>query len=89
MSVTRQEKSALIQEFGRQAGDTGSPEVQIAVLTRRISNLTEHLRANKKDVSTRRGLVAMVSKRTRLLTYLKRKDPSAHTRMLETLGIRG
>ncbi len=74
MPVTRQEKAQIIAEFAREEGDTGSVEVQVAVLTRRIANLTGHLQKHRKDVSTRRGLLSLVARRSRLLKYLKRKD---------------
>ena len=71
MTITKERKQELIQDFKRGDSDNGSPEVQIAILTTRINNLTEHMRSNPKDYSTRRGLLAMVSRRRRLLDYLK------------------
>lgn len=81
-------KSELIKQYGRQTGDTGSPEVQIAVLTRRINELTEHLRDNKKDHSTRRGLLAMVSRRRRLLKYLNATNRERYLSLSAELKIR-
>ncbi|MEG1979123.1 MAG: 30S ribosomal protein S15 [Victivallaceae bacterium] len=81
-------KTELIGKFGRKEGDTGSPEVQIALLSARISELTEHLRANKKDNSTRRGLLAMVSRRKKLLSYLLRENRESYMAITETLAIR-
>lgn len=88
MSVTQQEKTEIIQQHARKQGDTGSVEVQVAVLTQRIRNLTEHLRTHKKDVSTRRGLLGMVNKRSRLLRYLRRSDVSRYNALVGQLGIR-
>ncbi len=88
MSITQERKSELIQEFRRDESDTGSPEVQIAVLTERINALTDHLRVHKKDHGSRRGLLMLVSRRRRLLDYLKSKTPEKYQEMLERLGIR-
>lgn len=88
MSITQERKHELITEFRRDESDTGSPEVQIAVLTERINNLTEHLRSHKKDHGSRRGLLMLVSRRRRLLDYLKRVTPEKYKEMLERLGIR-
>jgi len=74
MSITPERKAALIKEFAKTKGDTGSPEVQIAILSERIKNLTEHFKTNKKDNHSRRGLLAMVSQRRKLLDYVKKKD---------------
>jgi len=74
MSITAERKSALINEYATKPGDTGSPEVQVAILTDRIKTLTEHFKTNKKDNHSRRGLLAMVAKRRRLLAYLKKKE---------------
>ena len=78
----------MIQEHKRGANDTGSPEVQIAILTTRIDSLTEHMRTNKKDFSTRRGLLSMVSRRRRLLDYLKKIDPQRYLDIIGKLDIR-
>lgn len=88
MSITKEKKNDAIQDFQRGGEDTGSPEVQIAILTNRINNLTEHMKTHKKDYATRRGLLAMVSRRRRLLDYLKRHDPQKYLDMLARLGIR-
>lgn len=88
MSIEAQRKSEIIQRFRRKEGDTGSPEVQIAILTERISNLTEHFKIHKKDHHSRRGLLALVSLRRRLLDYLKRKDPARYQKLIEQLGLR-
>ena len=81
-------KSEIIKKYGRKEGDTGSPEVQIALLSNRISALTEHLRANKKDHSTRRGLLAMVALRKKLLSYLARENRARYISLTDELGIR-
>ncbi len=88
MTLTKEEKQGLIGEYHRHGKDTGSPEVQIAILTRRIQQLTEHLRQHRHDESSRRGLLKMVGRRRRLLNYLKRKDPAAYLGLTERLGIR-
>ena len=88
MSITREAKAQVIQDFGKSPNDTGSAEVQIAVLSKRIETLTEHLRANKKDHAGRRGLLTMVSRRRRLLNYLKKNSEPVCRTMLERLGIR-
>jgi small subunit ribosomal protein S15 len=88
MTITKERKRELIQEFKRDDVDTGSPEVQIAVLTTRINNLTEHMREHKKDYATRRGLLAMVSRRRRLLDYLRTVDPQRYLDIIGRLGIR-
>ena len=88
MSITAERKSALIQEYATTAGDTGSPEVQVAVLSERISNLTEHFKTHKKDNHSRRGLLKLVSQRRRLLDYVKSKDESRYRGLIERLGIR-
>lgn len=87
--ITVEEKQDIIQEFRREEGDTGSPEVQIAILTRRIAQLTEHLKQHTKDHHSRRGLLKLVGKRKRLLKYLKRKDLNRYRELLGRLGIRG
>ncbi|MDP6942379.1 MAG: 30S ribosomal protein S15 [Planctomycetota bacterium] len=89
MSVNKSRKAELVGEYSRSQGDTGSPEIQIAILTERIRSLTEHLQTHKKDVSTRRGLVAMVANRKKLLKYLKNKDVERYTAVVSSLGIRG
>lgn len=88
MTITKERKQELVQEFKTGDGDTGSPEVQIAILTTRINNLTEHMRSNPKDYSTRRGLLAMVSRRRRLLDYLKEIDQQRYLDSIGRLGIR-
>ncbi|NPA58577.1 MAG: 30S ribosomal protein S15 [Aquificae bacterium] len=88
MSITAEKKQELIKKFGRFEGDTGSPEVQIAILTERIKNLTEHIKANKKDLHSRRGLIGMVNKRRKLLNYLKRTNPERYKQIVEELKIR-
>lgn len=81
-------KQEIIAKYARQEGDTGSPEVQIAVLSQRIKDLTEHLRSNKKDNSTRRGLLAMVSRRAKLLRYLNSENHERYITLTDELGIR-
>ena len=81
-------KEAIIKEYARHEGDTGSPEVQIAVLTRRINDLTEHLKTHKKDHHSRRGLLKMVGHRRNLLNYLMKKDINRYRSIIEKLGIR-
>ena len=88
MTITAERKTALIQEFATTKGDTGSPEVQIAVLSERIANLTEHFKGHKKDHHSRRGLLKMVSARRSLLDYLKTKDAKRYTALIGKLGIR-
>jgi small subunit ribosomal protein S15 len=88
MSITKERKQGLIGEYRRGDADTGSPEIQIAVLTTRVSDLTEHLRTHKKDYSSRRGLLAMVSRRRRLLDYLKRVSPQRYLDIIKRLDIR-
>ena len=88
MTITQERKQELIQEFKRGDDDTGSPDVQIAILTTRINNLTEHMRTHTKDYATRRGLLAMVSRRRRLLDYLRRVDPQRYLDIIGRLGIR-
>ena len=82
------DKEAIIKEFGLKDGDTGSSEVQIALLTARVRHLTEHLRVNRKDFHSRRGLIAMTARRRKLLDYLKRTDFNRYTAILEKLGLR-
>jgi len=86
--LSKSEKEAIIQEYGRAAQDTGSPEVQIALLTTRINQLTEHLKLHKHDEHSRRGLLKMVGQRRRHLTYLSHKDPERYKEILQRLGLR-
>ncbi|MDO5036835.1 MAG: 30S ribosomal protein S15 [Tissierellia bacterium] len=86
--LAREEKEAIIKEYQREEGDTGSPEVQVALLTKQINILNEHLREHKKDHHSRRGLLKMVGKRRNLLRYLKRKDIERYRSLIERLGIR-
>ena len=88
MSITAQRKSALMGEFGKTAGDTGSPEVQVAILPERINNLTGHFKTHKKDRHSRRGLLKMVSRRRSLLDYLKREDAERYADVIQRLGLR-
>ncbi|TVS12958.1 MAG: 30S ribosomal protein S15 [Planctomycetaceae bacterium] len=88
MTITKERKQELIQEYKKDDQDTGSPEVQIAILTTRINNLTEHMRTHKKDYATRRGLLAMVSRRRRLLDYLRKLEPQRYLNIIGRLGIR-
>jgi len=88
MSITLERKSALITEYGAKAGDTGSPEVQVAILTERIVNLTGHFKTHVKDNHSRRGLLKLVSLRRSLLDYLKSKDEGRYKTLIERLGIR-
>lgn len=88
MSITPERKQELISEFGSKAGDTGSPEVQIAILTERIKNLTEHMKEHKKDTHSRRGLLILVGQRRRMLDYVKRKDVGRYESLIGRLGIR-
>jgi small subunit ribosomal protein S15 len=88
MSITNEEKQQLIKEYATHPGDTGSSEVQIAVLTKRINTLTEHMKANKKDFSTRRGLLIMVGRRNRLLAYLRDKNMGSYKALIAKLGLR-
>lgn len=88
MSITPERKTALIKEFETKPGDTGSPEVQVAILTERIKNLTEHFKTNKKDNHSRRGLLSMVTLRRRLLDYLKKKDETRYQDLIKKLGLR-
>jgi small subunit ribosomal protein S15 len=88
MSITAERKSALISEYATKSGDTGSPEVQVAVLSERIANLTEHFKTHKKDNHSRRGLLKLVSQRRSLLDYVKRKDEARYRTLIERLGIR-
>ena len=88
MSITAERKQALITEYGAKEGDTGSPEVQVAMLTKRIADLTEHLKVHKHDHHSRRGLLLLVGRRRRLLKYLAKKDINRYRAIRERLGIR-
>ena len=88
MTITKQRKQELIQDHKRGQADTGSPEVQISILTSRINGLTEHMRTHSKDFSSRRGLLSMVSRRRRLLDYLKKIDPERYLDIIGKLDIR-
>ena len=88
MSITTVRKAELIQKFAQKSGDTGSPEVQVAILSERIANLTEHFKEHVKDNHSRRGLMKMVNQRRRLLTYLKKTDEERYTKLITTLGLR-
>lgn len=88
MSITAERKQELIKEYAKGDGDTGSPEVQVAILTERIVNLTEHFKSHKKDNHSRRGLLKLVSQRRRLLDYVKAKDESRYRDLIGRLGIR-
>ena len=88
MSLTQEKKQELIEKFGRSDGDTGSAEVQIALLTERINELTEHLRSHRKDHHSRRGLLMLVGKRRRLLRYLERADLDRYRQVVSDLGLR-
>lgn len=88
MSLTAEQKTEVIEKFATKKGDTGSPEVQVAVLTSRINYLSEHMQEHKKDIHSRRGLLAMVAKRRKLLDYLKKKDEGRYQALIKELGIR-
>ena len=88
MSITQERKEALIAEYATKEGDTGSPEVQVAILTERITNLTGHFKDHKKDNHSRRGLLKMVSQRRKLLDYVKGKDEARYRDLIQRLGIR-
>lgn len=88
MSITAERKTALIQEHARSEGDTGSPEVQVAILSERISNLTEHFKSHAKDNHSRRGLLMLVNKRRSLLDYLKKEDAGRYSQLIAKLGLR-
>jgi small subunit ribosomal protein S15 len=87
MALTIEEKLALIKKYAREKGDTGSPEVQIALLSAQIDKLVGHLKEHKKDVHSRRGLLSMVAKRRRLLTYLRKRDEDRHKNLTKELGL--
>ncbi len=88
MSITPERKAALIKEYATKTNDTGSPEVQVAILSERIANLTEHFKGHKKDNHSRRGLLKMVSTRRSLLDYVKKGDEDRYKKLIERLGIR-
>ncbi len=88
MSITPERKQELVKEYATKDGDTGSPEVQVAILTERITNLTEHLKTHKKDFHSRRGLLMMVGQRRRLLDYVKRKGNTRYGDLIKRLGLR-
>ena len=88
MSITVERKQSLMKEYARKEGDTGSPEVQVAVLSERIKNLTDHLQSHEKDFHSRRGLLVMVGQRRRLLDYLKRTDDPRYQELVQRLGLR-
>jgi len=88
MSISAERKQALIGEYAGTKSDTGSPEIQVAILTERITNLTEHFKTHKKDNHSRRGLLKMVSQRRRLLDYVRSKDEGRYKKLIESLGIR-
>lgn len=88
MSINAERRLELVQKFATKQGDTGSPEVQVALLSERIANLSEHLKGHPNDTHSRRGLLLMVSQRRRQLDYLKRTEPSRYDRLIEGLGLR-
>ncbi|MGD1993273.1 MAG: 30S ribosomal protein S15 [Anaerolineae bacterium] len=88
MALSQEEKQDIIRKYGRAPDDTGSPEVQIAILTTRINQLTEHLKVHKRDEHSRRGLLKMVGQRRRHLTYLNRNDPEKYQEIIRRLGLR-
>ena len=88
MSITAERRTALVSEYATAAADTGSPEVQVALLSERITNLTEHLKTHAKDFHSRRGLLMLVGRRRRLLDYLKAKDASRYVALIQKLGLR-
>jgi len=88
MAIEATRKAELIKEFAAKEGDTGSPDVQVALLTEHIKNLTEHLKANKKDFASRRGLLQMVGTRSKLLKYLRTRSPERYQSLIQKLGLR-
>jgi small subunit ribosomal protein S15 len=88
MALSREDKQELIKKYAREKGDTGSPEVQIALLTAKISRLAEHLKEHAKDVHSRRGLLSMVAKRRRLLSYLQKRDETRYKELKRSLGLK-
>jgi small subunit ribosomal protein S15 len=87
MALVKEDKQKILTDFAQHEGDTGSPEVQVALLTERIKRLTEHLKTHKQDVHSRRGLLQMVNKRRRILLYLTRKDPDRYKSIVQKLGL--
>lgn len=88
MSITKEQKSATIKKYATSANDTGSPEVQVALMSARIAALTEHMKIHKKDLGSRRGLLQLVSQRRSLLDYLKRIEPKRYEALIDSLGLR-
>ena len=88
MSITTERKAALMQEYARNKGDTGSPEVQVAILSERINNLTEHFKTHAKDTHSRRGLIKLINTRRSLLDYLRSRDNARYESIIKSLGIR-
>lgn len=88
MTITKEAKKSIIEKFASKKGDTGSPEVQVAILTSKIENLKEHLSEHKKDNHSRRGIMMMVAKRRKMLAYLKKKDPTKYDEVIQELEIR-
>jgi small subunit ribosomal protein S15 len=88
MSITMERKTALVKQYATKSGDTGSPEVQVAILSERINNLTEHFKTHVKDNHSRRGLLKLVSQRRQLLDYVKKRDEARYKTLIERLGIR-
>ncbi|MGD9916844.1 MAG: 30S ribosomal protein S15 [Paenirhodobacter sp.] len=88
MSITVEDKNQILKDYATKEGDTGSPEVQVALLSKRIANLTEHFKEHKKDNHSRRGLLMMVAQRRKLLDYLKKKDESRYAALIARLGLR-
>ena len=86
--ITKEQKAELVKQYGKSETDTGSPEVQVAILTERIKELTEHMKSHKKDFHTRRGLLMLVGKRRRLLSYIKKNDIENYRNLIKSLGIR-
>lgn len=87
MAIAKDEKKSIIKKFSREKGDTGSPEIQIALLSIQIEKLAEHLKEHKKDIHSRRGLLAMVAKRRRLLSYLQRKEEKRYKKLIKEVGL--
>ena len=88
MAIDSQRKNEIVKEYATKSGDTGSPEVQVALLSENIKNLTEHLRTHRKDYTSRRGLLVMVGARSKLLKYLRQKDAERYQKLIERLGLR-
>jgi small subunit ribosomal protein S15 len=89
MSITAEKKTEIIKKFATKPNDTGSPEVQVAILTERINNLTEHMKSHNNDIASRRGLLMLVSQRRRLLQFLKNKDTARYSKLIDALNLRG